>query len=309
MSDDKYILATYAESAGQVRNVYRLTESLRTFGGSFADIPVWLYIPDRAEFSLESAEYFGKLHSQGAIIQNSPLPEDAAWFYYAGKVYAAGKAETTAESAGVSLIWMDDDTVILSQPDSLALAPDESFIWCPVMHNRSGSLFDLPPDDFWGRVYELLSIDDEKLFPMITPADRQKIRAYFHIGLMSVKPGRGILRRLVTDFEKLYSDPDLAEMCRRDVIKRIFLHQAALVGVLNIVARDEIRELPASYNYPIFFDKGFESERVFDSIENAATIRSVVSLDKIGENWHEKLVGPEKKISWLKKWLPDHDIG
>jgi len=307
MPDHKFIFATYAETDGQLHNVHRLAVSLRTFGGNFSASPIRLYIPRNAE--IKDRKFLAGLNSFGIEIIDSRLPEEAAWLFYAGKVYAAAEAEAAAEKDNAVLIWLDEDTMILSEPAEFELGSGTCLAYCPVMHNRSGSSYDIPPDTFWSRIYKKLEIADDRLFPMMTPADDQKIRAYFHVGLLVVRPERGILRRWVNDFEILYNDPDLVEMCRNDVIKKIFLHQTAMVGVLHIVARNEMHELPGTYNYPIFFEKQYESERKFDSIENAVTIRSVVSLEKIGESWHQMLAGPPEKVAWLKKWLPGHTVG
>lgn len=299
MPANNHVFATYVESEAELANVYRLTKSLRTFGGQFAGSPLWLYFPDN--LTIKNSSLIDNLRSQGVEIKTFTIPKEARWFYYAGKVYAAGEAETAAEKCVDILVWLDEDTVILDEPSDFNLSDDIDLAYVPVMHNRSGSLLENPPDPFWSRIYDLLSINEDMLFPMLTPADKQTIRAYFHCGLIVVRPEKGVLRRWVNDFEILYNDPSLTGMCQTDATKRIFIHQTALTGGVHIVSRQRMKSLPMRYNYPIFFEKQYGGIETFDSIENVTTVRCVVSAEKMGENWHEKLSGPAPKIDWLRE--------
>jgi hypothetical protein len=64
-----------------------------------------------------------------------------------------------------------------------------------------------------------------------------------------------------------------------------------------------MKELSGRYNYPIFFEREFGGEVVFDSIENAVTVRHVVSEEKMGPKWTEELAGDPDKVAWLHKHL------
>jgi len=300
------VVATYAEWPGALQNAFTLTESLREFGGRFKDAPVWIYVPAGLQQLLDdNQELITRLASVGAEVRTCPVPQSAVWFYYGGKPSAAAAAEAAALAAGAQLlIWMDDDTVVLSDLDELDLAESVSLAYCPVMHNRSGTLYGTEPNPFWGRVYEMLALTDEMLFPMVTPADEQRIRAYFHCGLMSLKPEQGILRRWARDFELLTRDSVLLEMCRNDQTYRVFLHQAALTGsVLHTIGHDQMVLLSGRYNYPIFFEKQYGATRPFDSIDRAVTIRRVVNDEYLEDDWLSQLSGPPVKIAWLKEHL------
>jgi len=296
---NRLTFATYAHTADELHNVCRFAQSLRTFGGKLSDAPVMLFAPQ--DLKVCDEQILGRLESFGVTLKNSSVPEQAQWFYYAGKVYAAGEAEALVEGDAGVLVWLDEDMVILNEPSDFELGPDFDFAYVPVMHNRSGSLLAQPPDDFWRRIDELLSITDDMLFPMLTPADKQTIRAYFHVGLMVVRPKKGILRKWVKDFERLHSDQVLVEMCKADANKRIFLHQTAMMGVLSIVSRDNMLPLSRSYNYPIFFEKQYGGVETFNSLDNIITVRCIVSEEKMGAGWHERLSGPRDRIDWLRE--------
>ncbi len=297
-----YVFATYAETREQLRGARNLAESVRDFSGQYSQSAIRVYVPDDIDIPMdEIREMFAPVD---ADIRVSHTPETARWFYFAGKTYAAGLAEKEAEGTAAILVWMDDDTIILKEPSLFRLDPKVSFSYRPVMHNRSGSLFGKPPDAFWSRIYDVLGVGDEKLFPMVTPADRQKVRAYFNAGLLVVRPEKGVLRKWGQDFTRLVEDTVLVNMCRENVDKRIFLHQTALVGaVLNTLARDELVELPASYNYPLFFEQMFEASSEFGTIDGITTLRYDVYFRNPDPRWSEKLKGPAEKIAWLKARL------
>ncbi|MCX6835502.1 MAG: hypothetical protein NTW07_10285 [candidate division Zixibacteria bacterium] len=201
-------------------------------------------------------------------------------------------------------MWLDDDTVFLTEPAELLLDSAHSFAYRPVMHNRSGTLYDEPPIPFWARIYEKLAIPEERLFPMITVADKQKIRTYFNCGLMAFRPEKRIMNRWAGDFLLACRDSVLAQMCHENPTRRIFLHQAALVGaVVNSLPRNEMIELSGRYNYPVFFDKQYAATEPYNKIEDIVTLRTEVMLNNGGAKWYRELIGAPEKIEWLRSRL------
>lgn len=302
MAGEKLVFACYSDSIDGVSDACRQVESIRMFAGKFHNAPFWLYIP--YDMIIEDDKLVAKLNSLGIEIRTTHTPEAARWFNYAGKTYAAGEAEAAAVDQVDILVWTDDDSIILREPSDFDFNSQDCFAYRPVMHNRSGSLYDSPPDVFWSRIYDKLAITDEMLFPMVTPADHQKIRAYFQAGLLVVRPHAGILRRWGRDFETLYTDDVLAAMCREERTYRVFLHQAALVGaVLHSAKRGQMVELSDAYNYPIFFEKQYGADNAFDSIDDVVILRCVVSAKNIAPDWHKKLAGSPDRIAFLKEHL------
>jgi hypothetical protein len=293
------VFATYAESNEQLQHVLCLAESIREFSGQYAESPIWLYLPEVFEDRDESV--LARLRAVDVAVRASTIPEQAAWFYFAGKVYASGIAEKAAEQEGRLLIWMDDDTIVLQEPRGFALPKQVSVAYRPVMHNRSGTLYGQQPNEFWRRIYQRLHVRSEQLFPMTTPADNQVINAYFNAGLLVVRPERGILRGWGESFSELCRDGELIAMCREVVDHRIFLHQTALVGaILHRLSRDEMLELPDRYNYPIFFKKMFGADSEFDSLEGVVTLRYDVYFRNPDPDWASQLSGPARQLDWLR---------
>jgi hypothetical protein len=304
--DDKVpvVFASFAGSEEQKKHTLVLAESIRTFGGRYADAPIRVYVPGALKDSNPAVA--GKMQALEVELKTATAPDKALWLYFARKVFAAAAAEGDAEKTAALLVWMDEDTVVLREPGELVLEEGKSFGYRPVMHKLIGSAWSEPPDEFWSRVYDRLAIPEGAAFPMTTPADLAAIRPYFNAGLLVVRPERGILRKWAECFSFLYEDKVFVDWCRKDVRKRIFLHQVALVGaVLPPVKREEMIEFSSAVNYPLFHDEMFGDKTKFDSIEEVITIRYDTYFRNPDPSWAENVTGPAEVLSWLKERLDD----
>ena len=300
---DLITFATNPEDADGLHNVVILVESLRTFGGRFRDAPVWVFASEELRRSEKvMAARLGTLHAE---FRSSRTPPEALPYFLARKVFAAAQAEEEAAGTSTFLVWMDTDTVVLDEPKEFILADSVSFGYRPVMHQRIGSLYAEPLDEFWSRVYATLSIPPNAVFPVTTPADNKVLRAYFNAGLLVVRPECGIFRRWAVDFTSLYEDPYFQETCRKDEFKRIFLHQVALVGaVFHQLSPPQMVLLSDRVNVPLFFKEQFGAQREFDTVQGVVTLRHESYLRNPDARWREKLKGPADRVAWLKAHFP-----
>ena len=58
--------------------------------------------------------------------------------------------------------------------------------------------------------------------------------------------------------------------------------------------------MPLAYNYPLFFEKFFDSELKFDSLEDVVSIKYEFEFDELPEGWDEDLNAPPGLIDWIK---------
>jgi len=300
--NNKIIFASFAESEEQLKQIEITAKSIREFAGQYKNAPIILCITDYIEFdTTEIKQRFSPLDVEIIV---TGAPKESLSFYYAGKTFASGVAEKEAAKRGAILVWMGPDTIFLREPTKINLDSNIVLAYRPVMHNRTGTLYGQPPNLFWEQIYNKLNISSELLFPMITPADKDTINAYFNAGLLFVRPEKGILQKWSEDFIILYSDSTLKQMCIDDINKHIFLHQTALVGaVLNSITQDEMVELDGNYNYPLFFDQMFGAKEPFESIDNIVSLRYDFYFRNPDPEWSQKLKGPKEKIDWLVKHL------
>jgi hypothetical protein len=300
--DQPIVFATFAEQPQQLDNIRIMSESIRRFGGEYQNAPIWLYVPQALKDRESGA--LNRLSELNVEIKTSTAPEDALWFFFARKVFASGQAEAEAEGKAAILAWLDDDTIVLQEPREFILPKNKSLGYRPVMHKNIGLLYAEPVDAFWARAYEKMSVPESSLFPMVTPADGDTIRPYFNAGCMVVRPEQHILRRWGEYFTTLYQDSLLADFCRQDIAKRIFIHQAALTGaILNHVERNKMLEFSNRINYPIFFKEMFGAKRDFRNLQDVVTFRYETYFRNPAPDWHEQLQGPADKIDWLKQHL------
>lgn len=300
--DTPIVFACYGESNPEITQITNMIRSLRTFGGSFKEAPVWVYFPE--DFTDRDTSLLKKLNALDVTLKTSVTPEDSQYFYFSGKVFAASKAEEDACSTADVLVWMDSDTLILKEPLLFNLPKGIAFGYRPVMHKLIGSAYGDPPDEFWQTIYQEFSLPDSAFYPMTTPGDQQTIRPYFNAGLLVVRPEKGILRQWTRNFQKLYKNSFFVNQCRQDKYKRIFLHQTALVpAVLKLTKKTECIEFPETVNYPLFFKKMFGATRPFDDINDAVTIRYEHYFQNPEPQWENELKAPPEIIHWLKTYL------
>jgi hypothetical protein len=299
-SEDALVFGVYVEDRGSLENVLLLAESLRSFGGRYKGAPVKLYVPpDLTDLEPVTA---GRIKALGVEVIVSRMPEKAKWFFYAGKVFAAARAEAEVSDSGETLVWLDPDTIILGEPRELVLPETKALAYRPVMHKNVGLLYSEPLDEFWGRAFQLLSVPEESFFTMTTPADGDTIRPYFNAGCLAVRPERGLMSDWADCFTTLYEDSLMAGMCEADAAKRIFLHQVALTGaILRHTGRDEMTELSAAFNYPIFFEEMFGAKNTFDDITGVVTLRYEYYFKDPDPDWDRRLKGPRDRIAWIKE--------
>lgn len=299
---ESIIFGMFAENSVQLNNVLLMVESIRTFAGKHQNAPIWIYIPE--ELMEKESETLEKFTSFGVEVKTSEAPEDATWFFFARKVFAAATAEAEAEGETAILAWLDEDTIVLDEPGEFILPKGKNLGYRPVMHKNIGVLYTEAVDAFWSRAYERMSVLESSLFPMVTPADGDTIRPYFNAGCMVVRPKLGILRKWADNFTILYQDSALTNMCKQDIQKRIFIHQAALTGaILNNLKRNEMVEFSARINYPLFFEERFGAKREFNDISNVVTIRHESYFRNPSPDWYKRLEGPKDKIAWMKNHL------
>ena len=296
------IFATYAEREAELHNTLLMVRSIRTFAHSYQQAPIWVYLP--SELLEQETALAKELSALKVEVKISATPADANWFYYAGKVFAAAMAEVEAEEKTAVLAWLDEDTIILQEPEEFILPAGKSLGYRPVMHKNISPLFSEPLDDFWNRAYDKMAVNEFSLFPMITPAFGDSVRAYFNAGCLIVRPERRLLREWVGYFTMLYQDTVLAEMCKQELKQRIFIHQVALVGaLLNNVRREEMLEFSEHINFPFFFKEMFGSDQAFEDITGVVTLRHESYFRNPSPDWQERLQGPADKVDWIKKNL------
>ncbi|MEJ2208003.1 MAG: hypothetical protein P8129_03080 [Anaerolineae bacterium] len=234
-----------------------LADSIRTFGGDLARVPLWWYVPRYTPGEGQpapelDAETQKRLRALGVEIIPFEVELAVARFFFAADLAAAALAEERATGQATQLAWLTANTLVLQEPQAFVLDEEIAVGYRPVHHINVGSPFREPLDPFWSTVYRTCDVPRERVFAMETHVDRAVIRPYVNAGHLVVRPEQGLLRAWHDTFFDVYRAAEFDAFYRQDQRYFIFVHQAILSGVLLAsLSRQAMQELPATYNYPL----------------------------------------------------------
>jgi hypothetical protein len=241
------VFATSVDTPLRARKASLLVDSLREFGGPWADAPVHVVVDD----VLEQAAPLWKRPGVSA----HALEGDAALrrFPYARKVLAAAQVERLVERSARTLVWLDAETLVLSPPKALVLGGEAALAVRPVFLRNAVALSEgAPLDAWWTRVAREAGLDPsfpETIAPLVDPG---RARWYVNCGAYAVRPSKGLLREWARAFSTLAADAGIRKDAGPAGLRHVFLHQAAFSAV--VLARTTATErvaLPNEAGYPL----------------------------------------------------------
>ncbi len=225
MMEERAIFLTWVYSSATRQDALILIESIRAFGGSLSQCPVWIFESKPEEDSGNRFEGTGVkrflLDTPEILLQN----------YYGHKVYACTQAEKLAPEGVRSLIWVSPEMLVTQPPELFDLAGGYDAAVRPVHIQNVGLQISQLLDNFWRGVYQAVGVGDIKREVELF-VDRQRLRAYFNSAAFAVDPSLGLCRRWLEVFEKLVSDQEFQKDACRDDWHQVFLHQAVLSALL-----------------------------------------------------------------------------
>ena len=292
------VFATTAGTTGAAREALLLARTVRAFAGRFANAPIWLMVPEHIErlpTALRLELDKNKVHLLAFKVSKEEMD-----FPFAGKTIAAGTAEALAQDRASLLAWMDRDSLVLQEPTPLLLADKEMFGYRPVDHTLIGSPASQPLDSFWSLIYNYCGVDPQQVTPMIASVDEQTIRPYFNAGLLVVRPERKLLQSWSEDFRRLYTLPVFSAFYKRDILYRLFIHQAVLSGTILAQTKNEERhELPYLVNYPLHMHASYPAPRRAARLNDVITCRYDTLAAEA--HWEQTIAIDDPLRSWLQE--------
>ncbi len=245
------------ESGALEQKARLLIRSIRRFGGRWADAPIETFAPRAGRAVSDTTRSF--LEAHGVRHRDEILNRAFDHYGVGNKIFAAARAEETASEDFV--VFLDTDTVILSEPAALALAAGIDAAVRPVEFHRWGE----PPegderwrtrhrrassagegdagDEEWQRMYELCGVTTRPFVE--TSCDRVRIRAYANSGLVAARRTAGVFAQWRSDFLTLATAghrPRGGDMH--------YLDQLSLAVTLARIW-DRVQLLDGRYNYPL----------------------------------------------------------
>lgn len=184
-----------AESGVLEQQTLLLCESLRMFGGRYADAAITILQP-RPERAI-SAGVRGELEKLGAAVVElalvSPCPEYGPSY----RVFACAEHEPSSRSD--VFVFMDSDTVLLAEPDlelhdaDVAVRPVDVPGMCT---SGDGD----PNESYWRELCELCAVDYDQIPHVITTVKHIRVRASYNGGLTVVKRKAGLFAKAAEFF-------------------------------------------------------------------------------------------------------------
>jgi hypothetical protein len=233
-----------------------LVRSIRKFGGRWSDAPIHTFAP-RAGRGISAATR-AIFDAHGVVHHDELLNAEFDGYGVGNKIFAAARAEELAGEDFV--VFLDTDTVILSEPAALALPdafdaavrPVEFHRWrepadgdprWQTRHRRVSSAGDGDPfDEYWLRMYALCGVEARPFVE--TSCDRVRIRAYANSGLIAARRSSGLFTQWRQDFLALTAAKHLPYGDMH------YMDQLSLAATL---ARrwERVQVLDGRYNYPL----------------------------------------------------------
>ena len=231
-----------------------MIQSLRSFGGSLSESPVWILLRNR--YKPELSEFHGRSGDLGEV-HLTPLVTEEPYknYFLVDKVFACAQAEEVLHDEDFTLTWISPDSLVIKPPLLFDLNDDIRASFRPVHIRNIGSLLTDPVDCYWKKIYEIIGVN-EISFSVESFVDQEEIRPYFNTHAFSIDPSLWICQRWLEFFKELVSDSRFqAENCS-DELHKIFLHQAVLSAlVTKELGSSRIRVLPADYSYPLHLNE------------------------------------------------------
>jgi len=291
-----FTIVTYVSNPLQVKQVRILARSLRKFGGSYINTPIYIFLSDTTTISnadfIDSDVHLLSIELDSLIL-NYPL---------AVKAFAAAEVEKLVRNKCKTLAWFDPETIVLGPMDELNLNDNYSIAVKPVfLQNKIGLLPDEKPNLYWSAIYDATSLKVENIPIVETVGDEKKIRAYFNCEIFSVNPKLGIFQEWARILFKLLNDEMYQQNACDGFLQQLFLHQTVLSAV--IVSRVEVQKihwLPLSCGYPLNLHTRLPENKKAKLLDSL----SCVILENVwlkNSNWMNDININEPIKSWLQK--------
>jgi hypothetical protein len=277
-----------------------LAESIRHFGGTFANQPIWFLQP-QPDQPLSGA-VAKRLRALDVRLLPFPYPKDAPNFFFHKTLTGLAHGEALDAAETDCLVWMDSNTVVVNEPKELFLPEGVVLGYRPVQHLLVGSQYNKPLDPFWGEIYKTCNVPPERVFPMRLVVQDVDARPYFNAGFMVLRPQSGLVQKWYNTFIDLFQSPAFLPFYEQDKRYEVFMHQAVLAGVvLSSFERSQLRELPRGYNYPMDLHNIDHTTFRPGSMDEVVTFRHEGCFE--AKDWREHFPASNELIQWIESKL------
>lgn len=272
----------------------RMVDSLRRFGGRFANVEVVAVTPrltpPLASETVHRMSGLGVRHLR--VRPKNPYP----WHHYMNKVEAIAAVEAQATSEVIA--WLDSDIIFLGAPDGLELPPGVDFIASAPDAGVIGSTGETDPNDaFWQRAAALVGKNAADL-PWLETSDGRRVRFYWNSGVFAYRRCTGFGKEYLNDC-KIFLDRRVAR-----THSQVHFMDQVMLGLTVVRLEMNWGALTDSSNFPVcsFLPRNYDPSKV----ENVSVLHYHDSMNP--DLWPKLLdtIGPShpKIRAWLEPQGP-----
>ncbi len=227
------------ESGWLEAQTVRMIESLRRWGGKFADAPIFAVTPRFGPPLAKKTHQFFK--EFGVEYIRCQSKSSYSWYPLLNKPLALVAAEEHSTSEFIG--WLDSDLIIVNEPDQLTLNQEESFLVCGSDKNIATTGPQDPNEAYWQEVCKRVGIDIDALPWNKTEPEGVSVRLYWNSGVF-------VYRRSL-NFAKNYLQvcTDILDACVANHSEGIFFHEQMSLGLAMTKMGLLWGSLPYSHNF------------------------------------------------------------
>jgi hypothetical protein len=231
------------ESGWLETQTVRMIESLRRWGGKFANAPIYAVTPRLGPpISAKTQELFERFQVHHLILNE---PNKYSWNKFLNKLTALMAVEKVADTK--SIAWLDSDLLIVAEPSCLELDGKVDFRACAsdadpnivITHSQEQNYH------YWQEICQVIDINIQSLPWIESQPEKTEIRLYWNSGVF--------VYRRSTNFAKYYLETFL-QLCDAQIASKncgFFFNDQVVLG-LTVVKMGLVWDtLPYSHNFAI----------------------------------------------------------
>ncbi|BAZ16523.1 hypothetical protein NIES4071_84000 [Calothrix sp. NIES-4071] len=230
------------ESGWLEAQTLRMIESLRRWGGRYAEAPVYAITPRfGAPISKSTRLKLEQLQVQYISFINK---HKYSWNKFLNKLLSLTTVEKIAKTEYIA--WLDSDLLIVDEPLEFIMDSDKSFLACPSdkLSNATGGTND-PNEPYWREICKCVGLDIEALPWINSEPEHLPIRFCFNSGVF--------IYRRSTNFAQYYLDT-FTRLCDSHIISNqsgLFFNDQLALGLTVAKVGIPWDTLSYSHNFAI----------------------------------------------------------
>jgi hypothetical protein len=217
----------------------RMVESLRRWGGRYADSPVWAVTPRLGlPLSRTTQDHFKRLKVEHLRYARR---DGTDWNHFLNKPSALLSVDQRCDTEAIG--WLDSDLLFSGEPNEFPLGADEDLLACTPDNVGATKGPGDPLEPYWVEVCKALGFDVNDLPWVTTEREGDRVRLYYNSGVFIVRRSTGFAQAYSDACRKLF-DAKLASK-----VTGFFFLDQIILGLCAYQQKLRRRALTHSHNY------------------------------------------------------------